>query len=107
MLSRSRSFISSEHFQHGGRCTVEEAQRQQGLSAVHMHNLLLTTSPRGWIDIWDYGAEILFSRAHVETDPVSTLSEISELVSIPAGMSARHVTGQQFPLVLLQRASTV
>jgi hypothetical protein len=37
------------------------------------------------MDIWDCVAEILFSRAHEETDPVSSFPDISGLASIPAG----------------------
>jgi hypothetical protein len=37
------------------------------------------------MDIWDCVAEILFSRAHEEADPVSSFPDISGLASIPAG----------------------
>jgi hypothetical protein len=84
MVCRSRGCNSTEHFQYSGKCPVEKARRQQGLSAVHMAQCIVDDAAKG-MDIWDCVAEILFSRAHEKTDPVSSFSDISGLASIPAG----------------------
>jgi hypothetical protein len=84
MVSRSRGCNSTEHFQYSGKCPVEKARRQQGLSTVHMAQGIVDDVTNG-IDIWDCVAEILFPRAHEETDPVSIFPGISGLESIPAG----------------------
>jgi hypothetical protein len=84
MVCRSRGCNSTEHFQYSGKCPVEKARRQQGLSAVHMAQCIVDDVAKG-MDIRDCVAEILFSRAHDETDPVSSFADISGLASIPAG----------------------
>jgi hypothetical protein len=63
---------------------VEKARRQQGLSTVHMAQCIVAEVAKE-MDIWDCVAEILFSRTHEETDPVSSFLDISGLASIPAG----------------------
>jgi hypothetical protein len=85
---------------------VEKARRQQGLSTVRIAQCIVDDVAKG-LDIWDSVAEIFFSCAHEETDPVSNFPDISGLASIPAGDEHRQVTCQLSPLVLLQRASTV
>jgi hypothetical protein len=84
MVCRSRGCNSTEHFQYSGKSPVEKAQWQQGISTVHMAQCIVDDVADG-MDIWDCVAEILFSRAHEETDPVSSLPDISGLASIPAG----------------------
>jgi hypothetical protein len=84
MVCRSWGCNSTEHFQYSGKCPVERAWRQQGLSTVHMAQCIVDDVAKG-MDIWDCVAKILFSRAHEETDPVSSFPDISGLASIPAG----------------------
>jgi hypothetical protein len=84
MVRRSRGCNSTEHFQYSGKCPVEKARRQQGLSTVHMAQCIVDDVAKG-MDIWDCVAEILFSRDHDETNPVSSVADISGLACIPAG----------------------
>jgi hypothetical protein len=98
MVCRSRGCNSTEHFQDSGKCPVEKSRRQQGLSTVHMAQCIVDKVAKG-MDIWDCVAEILFSRAREETDPVPSFPDISGLASIPAGDEARQVTCQLSPLV--------
>jgi hypothetical protein len=84
MVCRPRGCNSTEHFQYSGNCPVEKARRQQGLSTWHMAQCIVDDVAKG-MDIWDCVAEILFSRAHEETDPVSAFPDISGSASIPAG----------------------
>jgi hypothetical protein len=62
---------------------VEKARRQHGPSTVHMAQCIVDDVAKG-MDIWDCVAEILFSHAHEETDPVASFPDISGLASIPA-----------------------
>jgi hypothetical protein len=57
MVSRSRGCNSTEHFQYSGKCPVEKARRQQGLSAVHIAQCIVEDVAKG-MDIWDCVAEI-------------------------------------------------
>jgi hypothetical protein len=84
MVCRFRGCNSTEHFQYSGKRPVEKARQQQGISTVHMAKCIVDDVAKG-MDTWDCVAEILFSRAHEETDPVSSFTDISGLASIPAG----------------------
>jgi hypothetical protein len=81
MVCRSRGCNSTEHFQYSGKCPVEKARRQQGFSTVHMAQCIVNDVMNG-MDVWDCIAEILFSRAHEENDPVSNFPDVCGLASI-------------------------
>jgi hypothetical protein len=57
MVCRSWGFNSTELFQYNGKCPVEKARRQQGLSIVHMAQCIVDDVAKG-IDIWDCVTEI-------------------------------------------------
>jgi hypothetical protein len=76
MVCHSRDCNSTEHFQNSGNCPVEKERRHQVLSTVHMAQCIDDDVAKG-MDIWDCFAEILFSRAHEETDTVSAFPDIS------------------------------
>jgi hypothetical protein len=75
---------STDHFQCSCKCPVEKSRQPQGLSTAHMAQCLVNDVAKG-MDIWYCIDEIMFSRAHEETDPVSALPHIFAIARIPAG----------------------
>jgi hypothetical protein len=56
---RLRGCNSTEHFQYSGKCPVEKARRQQGLSTVHMALCIVSDVANGMY-IWDCIAKMFF-----------------------------------------------
>jgi hypothetical protein len=57
MVCRTRGFNFTEVFQYIGKCPVEKARRQQGISTMHLAQCIVDDVAK-CMDIWDCVAEI-------------------------------------------------